>query len=95
VSYGFLPEDRSRWWIPLLVIDSTEQRRGHGRAALRALIDDVLRRAPDAVALGLSSGWRTSASEAYLELGFVPEVELDSKGEVVAWLPLTPRGDAP
>ncbi len=87
VSYGHEPDDLRRWWIPLLVIDVAHQRRGHGRAALRAVIEDVRQRA-GAVAIGLSYRPANLAAERlYLELGF-ERAGVDDRGEVVAWLPL-------
>ena len=28
VSFGFLPEERMKWWVPLLIIDRRHQRQG-------------------------------------------------------------------
>jgi diamine N-acetyltransferase len=85
VSYGHQPDDPSRWWIPLIVIDEAYQHRGHGRAALRAVIADVLARASAAVALGLAyQPANLVAERLYTELGF-ERAGIDEKGEVVAW----------
>lgn len=88
VSYGSPAEDRTRWWIPLLVIDRDHQRQGYGRAALDAVVADVRSRAPDAVALGLSFHRSNEvAARLYRGAGFV-EADTNDRGERVAWLSL-------
>ncbi len=88
VSYGHEPDDLRRWWIPLLVIDVAHQRRGFGRAALKAVIEDARAHRPEVTALGLSYRPANLAAEhLYVELGF-ERAGVDDRGEVVAWLPL-------
>ena len=89
VSYGYLPEDLSRWWVPLLVIDRHHQRRGYARAAMRTVIDKIRREAPKCGAIGLSyKPANLVAERLYLSLGFEKTGETDERGEVYAWLRL-------
>ena len=90
-SYGYLPENRSRWWIPLLVIDRRHQGRGHGRAAMEAIVQHVRLMAPDCRAIGLSYKPENSIAERlYLSLGFELTGDRDEGGEVQVWLDLRP-----
>jgi diamine N-acetyltransferase len=94
-SVGYLPEARTRWWIPLLIIDERFQGIGHGRAAMAAIIDLVRHATPDCSAIGL--GYKPSnlvAGRLYASLGFEPNGKVDERGEVELWLELAPaRGE--
>lgn len=85
VIYGVLPDDSSRAWLPLLLIDAMHRRRGYGRAAMAAVFDELRRRAPPPRALGLSyRPGNRGAAALYASLGFRPR-GTDAKGDVVAW----------
>ena len=96
VSAGTLPEDPSKWWVSLLRIDAAHQGRGHGRAAMEAVIALARYTSPAGEALGL--GYKPDnevAAGLYRSLGF-EEAGLDEKGEMVAWLRLDgPRAARP
>lgn len=95
VSYGYIPEDSRRWWIPLLIIDRRHQHRGYGRAALEAVIEDVCQRAPDCESLGLSYHPENIVAERlYRSLGFEPTGKVDERGEVYVELRLPTDGSA-
>ncbi|QPF71982.1 GNAT family N-acetyltransferase [Roseateles sp. DAIF2] len=79
-----------------LMIDQREQGRGHGAAAVRALIEHVRGR-PGAEALYLSyvqdSAKAAAAERFYRSLGFAPTGEIDD-GEVVMRLSLSAQSAA-
>jgi diamine N-acetyltransferase len=86
VMWG-VDEDGSRW-IGGLVVDATAQRKGIGRAAMRALVER-LAADPACTQVALSYRADNPARGLYAGLGFVETGELDD-GEVVARL-ATPR----
>lgn len=89
ISCGDLPEDPSKWWIPLLVIDHSHQGKGYGRAAMRAIIQLIQEEAPHCHAIGLSyKPANTVAERLYRSLGFEHTDETDERGNVYAWLRL-------
>jgi diamine N-acetyltransferase len=88
VSFGYEPEQPSRRWVPLLIIDRRHQGRGHGRSAMSAMIELARAAVPAVEAIGLSyRPGNDVAARLYRGLGFAPAGE-DEKGEVVAWLRL-------
>ena len=92
VSYGFIPEEPRRWWIPLLIVDRRRQGKGYGRAALAAVIDDVRQRATDAESFGLSYHRANAvAARLYASAGFEPTGQADERGEVYVELRLGER----
>ncbi len=89
VSFGYLPDDPSKWWVPFLIIDRRHQRKGYGRAAMQAVIHRVREEALDCEAIGLCyKPENAAACRLYRSLGFGPADELDEKGEIQAWLRL-------
>lgn len=85
-SYGYLPEDPSKWWIPLIIIDHRHQGKGYGRAAMQAIIQRIQQEAPDWHAIGLSyKPANTVAERLYRSLGF-EQTETDERGDIRAWL---------
>ena len=84
VSFGYLPEDQTKSWVPLLIVDHRYQGNGYGRAAMQAVIDEVRRNAPNCRSLGLSyKAENVIARRLYESLGFLPFDEKD--GEIRAW----------
>src|SRR5687768_15988901 len=87
ISFGYEPEDPTRGWIPLLMIDEHYQHRGYGRAALLEAIRRMRAEIPGCLAIGLSYKPKNVAAAAlYRSLGFVPSSEVTANGEVIAWL---------
>ncbi len=85
VSFGYLPEERLKFWVPLLIIDRRNQGQGYGRAAMQIVIDETQRTEPECRGIGLSyKPANLVAKRLYASLGFVPADE--KKGEVRAWL---------
>jgi diamine N-acetyltransferase len=73
ISFGYEPEDPTRGWIPLLLIDERYQHRGYGRAAILEAIRCMSVEIPGCVAIGLSYKPKNEAAAAvYRSLGFVP-----------------------
>jgi diamine N-acetyltransferase len=87
VMFGVDPADNSGW-IGGLVIDSDEQRRGYGRAAVRALVEVAQRDDRSSVALTYQPA-NLVAKNLYADLGFAETGETDGD-EVVARLDLSP-----
>lgn len=88
VSAGPLPEDSSKWWVPLLIVDRAHQGRGYGRMVMEEVIERAQTASPPALVLGLSyKPENRVAAQLYRSLGF--ELSgVDEKGEVLAWLHL-------
>jgi diamine N-acetyltransferase len=85
VSFGYVPEDPSKWWIPLIIVDQRYQGNGYARAALSAIIADLRERVPGCQRLGLSYKPDNKVAEnLYASLGFTSSGEGD--GEIEAWL---------
>ncbi len=90
-SYGYLPENPSKWWIPLLIIDHRHQGKGYGRAAMQAIIQRIQQEAPECRAIGLSYKPANSvADRLYRSLGFERTDEIDELGNTHAWLKVDP-----
>ena len=88
VIYGGLPDDPSRAWISLLLVDEKHQGHGYGRAAVSAVIREQHRRMPPSRELGLSyRPGNRPAENLYASLGF-RATGVDDRGNVVAWLTL-------
>ncbi|HYN75692.1 MAG TPA: GNAT family N-acetyltransferase [Candidatus Limnocylindria bacterium] len=87
VMFGVDPADNSAW-IGGLVIDSAEQRRGYGRAAVLALVEVARRDSRSFVALTYEPANQV-AKTLYADLGFAETGETDGD-EVVARLNLDP-----
>ena len=85
-------DERGEYGIWRFMIDQRHQGRGHGRAALATLLDDI-RRDPAATRVWISYiPGNAVASRFYASFGFV-ETDIDDEGEMVALLDLTlPRG---
>lgn len=89
VVYGYLPEDPSKWWIPLLIIDHRYQGKGYGRAAMEMVIHAVREQAPDCREIGLSlKPDNTTAERLYLSIGFEKTDEVDEHGQVTMLMKL-------
>lgn len=89
VTYGYLPEDRTKWWIPLILIDRRYQGKGYGRAALQAIIRNIQQAAPECHEIALNYKLDNSVAERlYLSLGFEKTNEIDERGQVTARLHL-------
>jgi diamine N-acetyltransferase len=85
--YGYMPEDSTRWWIPLILIDHRHQGKGYGRAAMQAIIAYVQQEAPDCHEIALSyKPDNTVAERLYLSLGFEKTDEIDERGQLTARL---------
>jgi diamine N-acetyltransferase len=85
--YGYLPEDRMKWWIPLFLIDHRYQGKGYGRAAMQTIITSIRQAAPDCREIALSyKPDNTVAERLYLSLGFEKTDEIDERGQVTARL---------
>jgi diamine N-acetyltransferase len=83
VTYGHLPEDQSKWWIPLLIIDRHHQGKGYGRAAMQTLINTVRVQAPYCQEIALNYKPENVAAERlYLSIGFEKTDEIDERGQV-------------
>lgn len=83
VIYGHLPEDSTKWWIPLLIIDHRHQGKGYGRAAMEAVIQAVRGQAPDSTEIALNfKPDNTVAERLYASVGFVRTDEIDDKGQI-------------
>lgn len=83
IAYGYLPEEPTKWWIPLIIIDHRYQGKGYGRGALTAVIQAVREQAPDATEIGLSYNPTNAVAEGlYLSLGFEKTDEIDDRGQV-------------
>ncbi len=89
--YGYLPEDHSKWWIPLLIIDHRYQGKGYGRAAMETIINAVREQAPDSQEIALSYKPDNTAAEClYLSVGFAKTDEIDERGQVTMRLKFKP-----
>ena len=85
--FGHLPEDHSRWWIPLILIDHHHQGKGCGRAAMQQIIRQIQEQAPHCRDIGLSyKAENTVAERLYRGLGFAKANEHDEHGNVIARL---------
>ena len=83
VIYGYLPEDQSKWWIPLLIIDHRYQGKGYGRAAMETVIHTVRVQAPECREIALSYKLDNMVAERlYLRCGFEKTDEIDERGQV-------------
>lgn len=83
VTYDYLPEDPSKWWIPLLIIDHRYQGKGYGRAALQAIIKSIREGAPDCQEIALNYKPDNAVAERlYLSVGFQKTDEIDERGQV-------------
>jgi diamine N-acetyltransferase len=83
VMHAVDPADHS-FWIGGLVIDQVHQRRGYGRAAVNALIDQASREGHSAIALSYQPA-NSPARALYSSLGFIESGETEDD-EVVARL---------
>ncbi|MGH7862914.1 MAG: GNAT family N-acetyltransferase [Candidatus Dormibacteraceae bacterium] len=73
VCCGFLPEDDTIGWIPLIIIDKARQGRGYGRAAMESMIA-LMSENPACRAIGLNYvPANTVAARLYASLGFLPQ----------------------
>ena len=83
VIYGYLPEDHSKWWIPLLIIDRRYQGKGYGRAAMETVIHTVREQEQDCKEIALNYKVdNTVAERLYLSVGFEKTDEIDDRGQV-------------
>jgi diamine N-acetyltransferase len=83
VTYGHLPEDHAKWWIPLLIIDQRYQGKGYGRAAMKTIISSVREQAPYCREIALNyKPDNTVAERLYLRCGFEKTDEVDERGQV-------------
>lgn len=85
VMWAVDPEDQSGW-MGGLVIDRGRQRKGHGRAAVQALVARLAAHGCGSVALSYAPG-NAAARALYRSLGFEETGERED-GEVVARLRL-------
>ncbi|MBZ0290788.1 MAG: GNAT family N-acetyltransferase, partial [Anaerolineae bacterium] len=91
VVYGYVPEDASKWWIPLILIDHRHQGKGYGRAAMEAIIQAVREQAPDCREIALSyKPDNTVAERLYLSVGFEKTDEVDDRGQVTMRMTFDP-----
>lgn len=91
VIYGCLPEDRFKWWIPLLIIDLHYQGQGYGRAAMQLIISAVREQAPGCREIALSYKSDNQVAERlYLSLGFAKTDEIDERGQVTMRMKFQP-----
>jgi diamine N-acetyltransferase len=80
-----LEEGKDRWWIIRFMIGADHQSNGYGTAALRALVELMVKRhAPRAIYLGYEPD-NTIAERLYARFGFIPTGEIE-EGEVIARL---------
>jgi diamine N-acetyltransferase len=81
--YGHVPEDHSKWWIPLFIIDQRHQGKGFGRAAMETIIQTVRTQAPHCREIALNyKPENTVAERLYLSIGFEKTSEIDERGQV-------------
>jgi diamine N-acetyltransferase len=93
VVYGYLPEDDSKWWIPLLIIDHRYQGKGYGRATMETIINTVREQAPTCREIALSyKPDNTAAERLYLSTGFEKTDEIDEHGQVTMRLKFEQAG---
>jgi diamine N-acetyltransferase len=78
--YGHMPEDHSKWWIPLFIIDHRHQGKGYGRGALESIIKVVPPHCRE-IALNYKPE-NTTAERLYLNIGFTKTDEIDERGQV-------------
>lgn len=91
VSLGPVPASPSALWISLLAIDVDVQRRGYGRAALRAVVT-LASELSNVRHIGLSfHAGNVPARDLYRSEGFSIAAEPDESGELEAWLQLPQR----
>ncbi len=91
VVYGYLPEDHTKGWIPLLIIDQRYQGKGYGRAAMELVIRAVREQAPDCREIALNyKPDNTTAEHLYLRVGFHKTDEIDERGQVTMRLIFDP-----
>jgi diamine N-acetyltransferase len=85
VSFGYVPEDPSKWWIPLIIVDRRYQGNGYGKAAIQAIIDQLRAHVPSCQRLGLSYKQANRVAERlYSAFGFQPTGVIHD--EIHAWL---------
>lgn len=90
--YGYLPEDTTKWWIPLIIIDRRYQGKGYGRAAVKAMIDAVRTQAPNSREIALNyKADNIVAERLYLSIGFEKTDEIDDKGQITMRLKFEPH----
>lgn len=83
VIYGHLPEDHTRWWVPLLIIDHHWQGKGYGRTAMELVLNTVRTKAPYCREIALSyKSDNVVAERLYFSLGFEKTEEIDELGQV-------------
>jgi diamine N-acetyltransferase len=88
VVYGLSPTSQ-QYKIVRLMVDHRHQGQGYGRAAMEAVIADILA-TTDANEVWLSyRSWNTAARRLYLSLGFREQDE-EPNGRIVASLHLVP-----
>jgi diamine N-acetyltransferase len=86
-----LDDETDCWWICRFMVDARHQGRGHGIAALRALIDLMRdRHGCETIYLGYEPD-NDVAARLYARVGFAPTGEI-SDGEIVARLDLASLG---
>jgi len=88
-TYGHAPDDPTKWWVPLILIDRHHQGKGYGRAAMQEIIRRIQGKAPDCREIALNyEPSNTVAERLYLSLGFEKSTETDDHGYVIARLHL-------
>lgn len=90
VGFAMIGQDpeTDRWWIIRFMIGAEHQGRGHGKAALRALVDLLAERhGCREIYLGYVPG-NAIAERLYANAGFRPTGEVED-GEIVARLTLS------
>jgi len=69
-----LDRDENEYWIYRLMLDKNQQRKGFGREAMKLLIAQIKKEAPDRRAIYISfEPNNEGAKRLYTSLGFVPD----------------------
>ncbi len=91
VIYGYLPEDHSKGWIPLFIIDRHYQGKGYGRAAMQTIINTMRQEIPNCSEIALCfKPDNTIAERLYLSVGFEKTTEIDEQGQITMRLNFEP-----
>lgn len=88
ILHGLDP-DSGRHHVVRFMIDAAHQGRGHGRAALQVLINQIQREQPGTPVYVSFVPGNTAAMSLYAALGFQPTGETDPDGEIIYRLPPT------
>lgn len=69
-----LDRDENEYWIYRLMLDKSQQRKGYGREAMKLLIAQIKKEAPERRAIYISfEPNNEGAKRLYTSLGFVPD----------------------